>query len=98
MVLVSLLNDVALHLHVLHDEVGAVERVGHDAAHEGCGQHYGIGLLLVEELLHSELVGEVELLMCAAHEVVVAALFQVVPNGRSHESVVSGNINLTVLI
>ena len=94
MVEVGLLDDVALHLHVLHDEVGTVERVGHDAAHEGGGEDDGVGLFLVEEGLNGGLVGKVELTVAAAHEVVVAAGLEVVPDGGAHESVVSRDVYL----
>ena len=98
MVLIGLLDDIALHLHVLHDEVSTIERVGHDAAHEGSGEHHGVGLLLVKEVLYCELVREVQFLVCAAHKIVVAALFQVVPDGRAHQAVVPGNVNLVCFL
>ena len=94
---VGVFYHVALHLHVLHDEVGAVERVGHDAAHKGCGEDHGVGAFLVEEGLDSLLVGEVELAVGAAHQIVVAARLEIVPDGRAHESAVPGDVYLGVL-
>ena len=98
MMLIGLLDDIALHLHVLHDEVSAIERVGHDAAHEGSGKHHRVGLLLVKEVLYGKLVGEIQLFVCAANKIVVSALFQVVPNSRAHQSVVAGNVNLVCFL
>ena len=90
---IGLGDDVALDLHVHHDEVGTVEHVGHDAAHKGCCQHHGIGLFGIEERLDLVLVSEVELAMAAAHEVGVASLFQIVPDGGTHKAVVACNID-----
>ena len=81
MVLVGLFDDIALHLHVLHDEVGAVQRVSHDATHESCGEHDCVGLLLIKEFLYSELVSKVQFFMRTANKIIVATLLQVVPNG-----------------
>ena len=92
---IGLGDDVALDLHVHHDEVGTVEHVGHDAAHKGCGQHHCIGLLLVEEGLDSILVGQVQLFVTSANEIRVAPLLEVVPYGRTYKAVVACHINLT---
>ena len=91
-------DDVALNLHVHHDEISAVERVGHNAAHKGSGQYDGVGALLVEELADGLLVRQVEFLVCAAHEVGVAALQEVVPDGRAHQSAVACHVYLAVLV
>ena len=71
---VGFADHIALDLHVHHDEVGAVEAVGHDTADEGGGQHHGVRTLFVEELLDGVLVGQVEFLVAATHEVGIAAL------------------------
>jgi len=91
---ISLFDDVALHLHVLHDEVGTIEEVGHDTTHEGGGKHHGIGTLLVEEVLDGLLVGEVELAMTAADEVGISSRKEVVPNGGAYQAVVARNVYL----
>ena len=95
---VGLADDVTLHLHVLHDEVSAVERVSHDASDKGSSQHYGIGVLLVEEAAHGLLVGQVQLLVGSANEVGVAPLKQVVPNGTSYKALMAGNVYLCFLV
>ena len=77
---VGLGDDVALDLHVHHDEVSTVEHVGHDAAHEGCGQDNCIGTLFIEERLDLVLVSQIQFFMTAAHEVGVTTLFQIVPD------------------
>ena len=94
---IGLLDDVALHLHVLHDEVGTVERVGHDAPYEGSGQHHGFGPLGIEELRHGPLVRQVQFAVASPHQIPIPPLLEVLPNGRSHESTVAGNINLAIL-
>ena len=81
---VSLADDVALDLHIHHDEVGTVQAVGHDTAYEGCCQHHCIRPLTVEELLHGYLIGQVHLLDGQTHQVVVSPLFQVIPNSRAN--------------
>ena len=50
-------DDIALDLHVHHDEVGTIEHIGHDAADKGCGKDYGIGALFIEEATDSDLIG-----------------------------------------
>ena len=98
LVAIGTVDDVALHLQVLHDEVGAVERVGHDATHEGSREHDRLGAFGLEKLLHGPLVREVELGMGSSHEVVVASVLQVLPDGRTDQSTVAGDINLGIFI
>ena len=66
-------DDIALDLHVHHDEVGAVERVGHDTAYEGRSQDDCVGLFLIEEPPHRHLIGEVQLLVATPHQVGIAS-------------------------
>ena len=49
-------DNIALHFHVLHDEIGAINAVGHDASDECSGQNYGIRSGDIEELFHGILV------------------------------------------
>ena len=95
---IGIADDVALHLHVLHDEIGTIKRICHDAAHEGCCQDHSVWLLLIEELLHCILICEVKLFVRTTHQVVIASSFEVVPNSRTHESVVSCYVYLTILV
>src|SRR3712207_7083393 len=44
---IALLDDIALYLHVLHDEIGTVERIGHDASDKCRCEHHGVGTLPV---------------------------------------------------
>ena len=94
---IGLADDVALDEHVLHDEVGPVEGVGHDAADEGSGENDGVGALAVEEVADGQLVGEVKLAMGSTYEVVVAACPEVVPDGGTYEPAVACDVNLTIL-
>ena len=93
---ISVTDYVALHLHVLHDEVGTIERIRHDTAHEGCSQDHSIRLLLIKELLNCILVGQVEFFVRTTHQIVIASLLEVIPDSRTHESVVSCYINLRI--
>ena len=73
-----------------------MERVGHDATDESGGKHHSIGLLLIKELLHCLLVGQVEFFVRTANQVVVTSLLEIIPDCRAHKSVMSGNVNLAV--
>lgn len=94
----ALAYHVLLDLQVLVDEVGAVLQVGHDAAHMGRGQDYGIGLLFIKELPHGHGVHQVQFLMRAPHEVGISPTLQVIPNSGTHKAVVSRYVNLTILV
>ena len=87
-----------MHLHVLHDEVSTIERISHDATHEGCCQNHGIRTLFIEKLLNGILVCQVELFMRTAHHIVITSLLQVIPNSRTHKSVMSSYVYLRILI
>ena len=54
---IGILDHIALHFHILHDEIGAINAVGHDASDERCGQNDGIRSLTIEEVPHRYLVG-----------------------------------------
>ena len=95
---IGLTNDITLDLHVHHDEIGPVERIGHDAAHEGCCQHYGLGTLLIEKPPDGHLVGQIEFGMGAPDEIRIPPLDQVVPNGRAHKPAMPCHINLTPFV
>ena len=95
---VRLGDHVALDPHVHHDEVGAVEAVGHYATDEGGGEDDGVRALLVEETSYGVLVRKVQFLMGASHEVVVAAGLEVVPDGGADQPAVAGDIYLAVLV
>ena len=95
-VTIGLADDVALHEHVLHDEVGSIERVGHDATHEGCRQNDGLGALLVEEASHGQLVGEVKLAVATPNKVGITTLQEIVPDGRANKSPMAGHIDFRI--
>ena len=95
---VGLADDVALDLHVHHDEVGAIQAVGHDAAHESGCQHHRIGLLAVEEGLHGRLVGQVHLMDGQAHQIIVSPFLQVIPDGGTHQPGVPCHVDFRILI
>ena len=92
MVAEALADDVLLYLQVLVDEVRTVLQVRHDAAHMCRGQYHGIRLFLVKEPLHGHAVQQVQFFMALAHQVRISSLQEVVPDGRTHQSVVSCHI------
>ena len=86
-VLIGLANHVALHHHVLHDEVSTIQAVGHDSTHKGSCQHHRIRLLLIKELAYGHLVCQIQFLVTSAHQVCITSLQQVIPNSGAHKSV-----------
>ena len=95
---VGFADHIALDLHVHHDEVCTIERIGHDTAYEGCSQNHCIRTLFVEEPLYSHLVCEVQFLMTTAYKISVPPLKEVIPNIGTNNNVVSLYIYLTVLV
>ena len=95
---VCVADDVALHFHVLHNEVGTVQGVGHDSPDESGCKYHSIRSFLIEEFLDCILVCEVEFFVCATYEVSVTPFFQVIPNGRAHKSAMAGDVYFAVLV
>jgi hypothetical protein len=89
-------DDIALYLHVHHNEVGTIKRVCHDTTYKGCCENYCIGALFIEELLHGYLIGKVELFMTATNKIGISALKKVVPNGTAYKTVMASYINLAI--
>jgi hypothetical protein len=50
----------------------------------GCGKHDSVRLLLIEELLDSNRIEQIKLLVSTSHKVVVAARLEVVPNSGTY--------------
>ena len=90
---VGLADDVALNFHIHHYEVRPVEAVGHYSADERGCEHYGIRSFFIEELLHRILVCEIQFLVVAAYEIIVAPAFEIVPDGGAYEAVVAGYVD-----
>ena len=80
---------VLLDLQVLIDEVCPVLQVCHDASHMCCGQHHRFRLFFIEKFLHGNRVQQVQFLVRPSYQIRISPLLQVVPDGRSHQSVVS---------
>ena len=95
---VGFANDIALHFHVLHDEVGTIEPVCHNASHESCRQNDGIGLFLIEELPHGIGICQIQFRMGLAHEIVISPLLEILPDGRADKSAVSCHIDFTIRV
>ena len=89
----TLADDVLLYLQVLVDEIRTILQIGHDASHVGGGQHHGVRLFFVEKSLHSRAVP-----VRTAYQIRVPPLHQVIPNGGTHQSVMSRHIYLSILI
>ena len=97
-VAIALAYHVLLYLQVLIDEVGTIVEVGHDAADMSGSQHNGVRLLLVEELLHCYRIEQVELLVRSAYKISITSAHKIIPDGRAHQTIMSGYINLTVFV
>ena len=72
--LISIFYYVALHFHVLHDEIGTVKKVGHNASDECSSKHYSIWLLFIEKLSDGQLICQIQFLVTPPDEVRIAAL------------------------
>ena len=55
-----------------------------------------IRLFLIKELLYCILVGQVEFFVRTTYQVVITSLLEVIPDSRTHESVVSCYINFRI--
>ena len=93
----TLTNHILLNLQVLIDEVGTILKVCHDTTHMCSCQNNGIWLLLIEKLFHCNRVKQIKFLMTATHQIRITPLLEVVPNGRTHQTVMSCHIYLTIL-
>ena len=94
---IGVANYVALYLHVLHDEVSSVKRVGHYSAHKSCGKHHSIRFLGIEERCDSILIRKIQFLVTAPHEIGVAAALKIVPYSGADQSMVARNVYLICL-
>ena len=92
MMSVCLADDVALNLHVHHNEISAIKRVRHDASHEGSCQHDSVRSLLIEEFPYGMLVSQIQFLMSSFHQIRVASTQQIVPYRTSHQSFVPSDV------
>ena len=90
---VGLADDIALHLHVLHDEVCAIQGIGHDTADEGGCKYHCVRTFLIKETPHRQLVGEVKFAVGAAYEVHVAAGLEIVPDGGAYQAPMAGYVD-----
>ena len=77
----ALAYDVLLYLQIQVDEVGPIERVGHDATHMGGRQHHMLGLLLIKESLDGYPVHQVQLPVRAPYDIGIALGLQIVVDG-----------------
>ena len=67
-----------------------------DAAHPGSRHDDGIRTLPVEEFPHRRLLGEIQLVVAAHHEPVMALLLQRPHDGRTDQATVAGDVNFRV--
>ena len=94
----TLADDILLNLQILVNEIRSIGKIGHDAPHMGGSEHHRIGLLLIEECLDCHTIEQVELGMRTPHQIGIATLEQIVPNGRAHQATVSSHINLGLFV
>ena len=71
---IRVFNHIALHFHVLHDEIGTVKIVGHNASDECSCKHYCIWLFFIEKLSDGQLISQIQFLVTPSDEVRIAAL------------------------
>ena len=91
-------DDILLYLQVLPYEIGAVLQVGHYATYMCRREHDGIGLLTVEELFDSGPVQKIQFAVAATRKIGIPSLQQIVPDGRTYQSVMSGHIYFRVFV
>lgn len=91
-------DDVVLDHQVGPDEVHGVSAVGQDSAHLGGGHEHVLGLLFQKELQDRALVLQVGLLAGAHNDVGEPSGHKASRNGASHQAIVSGDKNSTVLV
>ena len=96
-VLPSRVDGVHLQRHVVIHEVGQCFLVCHDAADLGSSKEHILRLLLCEELFHSILTGQVQLLVGAGDDVGVALTLQLTNDCRAHHAAMTCDINLSIL-
>ena len=83
--------------HVVIHEVGQSLLICHDAADLGSCQEHILRLLLCEELFHSILTGQVQLLVSAGDDIGVALTLQLTDNCRANHAAMTCDINLSIL-
>ena len=94
----SLSDDVLLDLKVAIDEVGPILQIGHDATHMGCGKDNSVGALGIKKLSHGHTIEQVERGVGFPHEVAVAAGLEVVPDSRTHQAAMTGDVDFCVFL
>lgn len=94
----SLADYVLLNLEVLVDEIGAVNRVGHDAANVSGGEHYGVGAFFIEKTADCFTVEQVEFAVGAAHEVGISAAEEIVPYCGADKSAMAGDVYFRIFV
>ena len=62
-------DDVLLYLQVLVDEVGTVNAVCHDAAHESSGKEYIFRLFFIKEFTYGNGIQQIEFFVGFANEI-----------------------------
>ena len=90
------MDDVHLKHHVVVHKIGERRLVGDDAAHLGGGEEYVFGLLLLEETVHGLLVDEVEFLVGAGDDIVVALTAKLAHDGGAYHAAVAGYVDFRI--
>ena len=91
------MDGVHLQRHVVIHEVSQSLLICHDAADLGSCQEHILRLLLREELFHSILTGQVQLLVSAGDDIGVALTLQLTNDSRTDHAAMTCNINLSIL-
>ena len=91
------MDDVHFQGHVVVHEIGQRFLIGHNAAHLGRSQKHIFRLFFGKELLHGLLAAEVQFLVGAGDDIVVALPLKFPHNGTAHHAAMAGHINFCIL-
>src|SRR5262249_35388848 len=86
-------DDVQLDGEVGRDELGGIRVIGQDSPHLGRGEEYVVRALRLEEGSNRLLLGEVELLVGADHEVAEALARESADDCTPNEAAMTGNVD-----
>ena len=89
-------NDVLLNLQVLVDKIGTITQVCHNSSDMCSSQDHRLRLFIVKKLFHSQRIEQVQFLMASSYQILIPSAFEIIPNSRPHQPVVTGHIYLCV--
>ena len=85
-------DDILLYLQVLINKICPIDTVCHNPPHMSGRQNHILRLLFVKKTLHSNPVEQIQLFMRTPYQMGVTLFLQILPNSRSHQSMMPGYI------